>query len=80
MSRRTFVELLKECAWGPSFGLEQDAHDVIELLPTVHGLLELLLTFLDEDVDDAGIGDIAILLEVLADAVADVGGRDIEGV
>ncbi len=51
---------------------------MVELLPTVHRLLVLLLALREEDVDDAGIGDIAVLLEVLADAVSDVRWRDVE--
>lgn len=51
---------------------------MIELLPAVHRLLVLLLALLEEDVDDAGVGDIAVLLKVLADAVSDERWRDVE--
>lgn len=53
---------------------------MIELLPAVHRFLILLLALLEEDVDDAGVGDIAVLLKVLADAVSDERWRDVEGV
>lgn len=73
-SARTLVELLEESAWGPALGLEEDAHDVVELLPAVHRLLVLLAALLEQDVDDAGVGNVAVGLEMLADAVSDVGG------
>lgn len=51
---------------------------MIELFPAVHCLLVLLLALLEEDVDDAGVGNIAVLLEVLADAVTNVRRRYVE--
>lgn len=60
--------------------MEEDAHDVVELLPAVHGFLILLPALEHEDVDEAGVGDVAVLLKVLADAVSDVGGGDVERV
>ena len=53
---------------------------MIELLPAIHRLLVLDSALLNENVNDAGVGDIAILFEVLADAMADVGGRNVEGI
>ena len=45
---------------------------MVKLFPTVHRLLELLLALLDENVDDACVGHIAVLFKVLPDAVTDV--------
>ena len=45
---------------------------MIELLPAVHRFLILLLALLDENVDDTCVGHIAVLFEVLPDAVTDV--------
>ena len=45
---------------------------MVKLFPTVHRLLELLLALLDENVDDTCAGHIAVLFEVLPDAVTDV--------
>ena len=80
MSRRTFVELLKERAWGPSFGLEQDAHDVIELLPTVHGFLVILPSLQDHLVYETDIRDMSVLFEPRTDALPKVRYRYIQRV
>ena len=77
-SKRTFIELLQEGAWGPTLRLEEDTHDVVELLPAVHRLLVFDAALLEENVDDAGIGDVPVLLEVLADTVPDICGGDVE--
>ena len=53
---------------------------MVDLFPAVHRLLVLLAALLDENVDDAGVGHVAVLFKVLADAVPDEGGRDVEGV
>lgn len=50
---------------------------MIELFPAVQSFLVLLSALLDEDVNDAGVGDIAVLLEVPANAVPHVCGRDV---
>ena len=49
-------------------------------LPTVHGFLVFHAFFGDEDVDDLGVGNGAVTFEPLADCVAKVGWRDVEGV
>ena len=61
-----------------ALGGEENSHDMIKLLPAVQRLLVLLAALLNENVDDTGVGHVAVLLKVSADAVSDVGGGDIE--
>lgn len=75
---RTFVELLQERPLRPAPRREENAHNVVELLPAVEGFLILLAALEDEDVDDARVGHIAVFLEVAADAVADERRGDVQ--
>lgn len=55
-------------------------HDVGQLLPVVEGLLELGVALEQEDVNDAQLADVAVLLELLADLCADGGHGHAQGV
>ena len=50
------------------------------LFPAVHGLLELLLVLVEQHIDDAQVGDIAVLLKVLSDLETNHRGGDVERV
>jgi hypothetical protein len=71
--QRTLEKLLQKRALRPLVHLEENAHHMVRLLPTIEGLLEVLAALVYEDLDGAWIGDVSICLEFLADAVADVG-------
>lgn len=55
-------------------------HDVGQLLPVVEGLLELGVALEQQDVDDAELAHVAVLLELLADLCADGGNGHVQGV
>ena len=47
-------------------------------LPAVHRLLVLLACFEDEDVDGLAVRDVSVRFELLAEAVSDVGWKEVE--
>ncbi len=55
-------------------------HNVGQLLPIVEGLLELGVALEEQDIDDAQLADVAVLLEFLADLCADGGHGHAQGV
>lgn len=55
-------------------------HNVGQLLPIVEGLLELGVALEEEDVDDAQLADVAVLLKFLADLCADGGHGHAQGI
>ena len=78
----TLIELLQESAlYGfPAVGLNEGSEELVVHLPTVYGFLVFHAFFCDEDVEDLWVGHGAVTFEPLADGVADVGRRDVEGV
>ena len=81
-SRLTLVELVQEGAlYGfPAVPLKEGSEELVIHLPAVHGLLIFHAFFGDEDVDDFWVGHGTVMFKPLADGVADVGRRDVEGV
>ena len=69
---RTLVELLQESPLWALPVFEEDAQDMVGLLPYIHRLLVLLPALEDEHVDDARVVHVAILLELAADSVSEV--------
>ena len=59
---------------------QQWAEYVRLLLPEVHRLLVLLPALVEQNVDDLGVGHVAVTLEALADDSAYGGRGDVEGV
>lgn len=55
-------------------------HDVGQLLPVVEGLLVLGVALEQQDVDDAELAHVTVLLELLADLCADGGHGHAQGV
>ena len=76
--RRTFVEFLQERPLGPTLWLEEDAQDVINLLPAIHRLLVLLPATQRQVVDYANVGDMTIFLESSPYTLAEIWYCDIQ--
>lgn len=76
----TFEELLQKRSMGPVPVAQQGAEHMRLLLPKVHRLLVFLPTLVDQNVDDIGIGHVAVLLEALADDGAHRRRWDVKGV
>ena len=64
----------------PAVGVNEASEELVVHLPAVHGFLVFHAVFGDEDVDDLWVGDGTVTFELLADDVAEVGWRDVEGV
>jgi hypothetical protein len=58
----------------------KDSEELVVHLPAVHGFLVFHAFFGDEDVDDLWVGHGTVTFEPLANDVAEVGWRDVEGV
>lgn len=78
----TLIKLLQESAlYGtPAVPLNETSEELVVHLPAVHGFLVFHAVFGDEDVDDPLVCHGAVAFEALADDVAEVDWRDIEGV
>ena len=80
--RLTLIELVQESTlYGFSPILLNEAPEELVIhLPTVHGFLVFHAFFGDEDVDDLWVGYGTVTFEPLANDMAEVGWRDVEGV
>ena len=80
--RLTLIELVQESTlYGfPAVALDKEPQELVVHLPTVHGFLVFHAFFGDEDVDDLGVGNGPVTFKPLADCVAEVGWRDVEGI
>lgn len=78
--KHTPEKLLQKRALRPLLHLEKNTHHMVCQLPTIKGLLQVLVALVYQDVDRAWIGNMTIGLEFLADTAANVGGRGGDGV
>ena len=80
--RLTLIELVQEITlYGfPAITLDKAPQQLVVHLPAVHRFLVFYAFFGGQDVDDLWVGDGPIAFEPLADCVAKVGWRDVEGV
>jgi len=80
--RLTLVKLLQESSiYGfPTVPLNEASKELVVHLPAIHGFLVFHALFSDEDIDDPLVGHGTVTFEPLADDVAEVGWREIEGV
>ena len=58
--------------------IQKDTIHLVSHLPPVHRLLVLLARLQDEHVDRLGVRDVSVRLELLAEAVAEVGWGEVE--
>ena len=77
---RTFIELLKERLGWPACRLQQRAENMVVLFPKVHSLLVLLRAAQCKLVDQANVGDMAVLLKLCTNALPEVLRRDVQRV
>lgn len=76
--KRTFIKPLQKRLLRPPPRLQQNPHNMLLQLPAIHRLLVLLASLQNEDVDGAGVSDVAGFFEAFADGVPHEGGGDVE--
>ena len=77
---RTLDKLLQKRALRSLIRLEENAHHMVRLVPTIEGLLQVQAALVNKDLDRAWIGDMSVCFEFLSDTMSDVCRCDGDGI